>query len=106
MSFMSIAPRPQMQPPEISPEKGSYCQSLALAAGDHASALGVRFQDRGLEAGLGELGGGVFGGLALPRAGVVARIGGVDPDQVAADVDDLVLRGHVVSCHRPIVALG
>src|SRR5204862_5616500 len=27
------------------------------------------------------------------------------PDQVTADVDDLVLRGHGVSCHRPIVAL-
>src|SRR4029077_21261604 len=66
----------------------------------------MRLQDRGLEADLGELGRGVLGGLSLPRARVVARVGGVDPDQVAADADDLVLRGHVVSCHAPMVALG
>ena len=47
---------------------------------------------------LGQEGGDVLGGLALAGAGVVARVGGVDPEQVAADVDDLVLRGHLVLC--------
>ena len=86
-------------------EQGGPGPVLAFYPRDHAGALGVRLQDRGLQADLGELGRGVLGGLALPRAGVVARVGGVDPDQVAADADDLVLRGHVVSCHAPIVAL-
>ena len=30
-----------------------------------------------------------LGRLALPRSGLVAEVGGVDPDQVAADLDDL-----------------
>ena len=31
MSFMSTAPRPQMQPSRSSPENGSTCQSAAFA---------------------------------------------------------------------------
>ena len=31
----------------------------------------------------------VLGGLALAGAGLVAEVGGVDPDQVAADLGDL-----------------
>ena len=78
---------------------------FAFEACDHAGALGMRLQDRGLQAGLGEPGGYVFGGLPLARARMVPWVRGVDPDQVAADVDDLILRGHGVSCHRSIVAL-
>ena len=54
----------------------------------------------------------MFGGLALAGAGVVAGIGGVDPDQVAADGHDLVLRGgrlvrgSLVRCHGTMVAFG
>ena len=127
MSFMSIAPRPQnavvgdlagegvylpvfgvgRNHVEVAmDEEGGPVGVFAFDPGDHAGALGVRLQDRGLQADLGELGGGVLGGLALAGAGVVARVRGVDPDQVAADVDDLVLRGHWVRCHLPIVALG
>jgi hypothetical protein len=113
MSFMSIAPRPHTQSSAISPEKGSCASPArgrdhvevtvdeeggsfavpALDAGDDAGALGVRFQDYGVEAYLGQESGDVFGGLALAGTGVVAGIGGVDPDQVAADGHDLVLRG-------------
>ena len=126
MSFMSIAPRPQMQPSAslgrervVAPvrrvgrddvqvavdQQGGPAPVLALDSGDHAGALGVRLQDRRLQAHLGQLRGDVLGGLALTGARVVARVGGVDPDQVAADADDLVLRGHLVRCHPPIVAL-
>src|SRR5262249_22466821 len=66
----------------------------------------VRLQDHRLQAHLGQLRGDVLGGLALAGPRVVAVVGGVDPDQVAADADDLVLRGHLVLCHPSIVALG
>ncbi len=127
MSFMSIAPRPQTQPSAISPENGSCRQSggvggddvevavdeeggaFGVPAGDsgyQAGALGVRFEDHGLEADVGEESGDVLGRLALARTGVVAVVRGVDPDQVTADVHDLVLRAHIVRCHRPMVAPG
>ena len=51
------------------------------------------FQELGLEAGFGEEFGDVLGGGSLAGAGVVAGVRGVDAEQVAADVDDLVLRG-------------
>ena len=74
--------------------------------GHHAGSLGMRFQDRRLEAYLGQQAGHVFGGQPLAGARVVAGVRRVDPDQVTADVHNLVLRGHLVRCHRPIVALG
>jgi len=58
------------------------------------------------EAGVGEEFGDVLGGGSLAGAGVVAGVRGVDAEQVAADVDDLVLRGGRVRCHRFIVPLG
>ena len=78
----------------------------AFDAGYQAGAFGVGFQERRLEAGFGEEGGDVLGGGSLAGAGVVAGVRGVDAEQVAADVDDLVLRGGRVRCHRFIVPLG
>jgi hypothetical protein len=53
-------------------------------------------------------GGDVLGRRALTRPGVVTPVGRVDPDQVAAQGGDLVLRGNVRACcllgHLPIVA--
>ena len=114
MSFMSTAPRPQTQPSAISPEKGWWVQSvgvgrydvgvavdeqrgpgrvLALDPGHGGGAALVRLEDLRLEPDLGELLGDVLGGRPLARARVVAVVAGVDPDQVAAEVDDLVLAG-------------
>ena len=102
---MSTAPRPQTQPSSISPENGSTCQSGACAGttsrwpwmsrpgrvwsspcdpGDHAGPALVRLEDGRLDADVGEEGGDVFCCLALAGAGVVAPVGRVDPDQVAA----------------------
>ena len=47
----------------------------------------------------------VLGGLSLPRACVRAEVGGVDPDQVLAQVDDLGF-GQVIRAHRFIFAHG
>ena len=66
---------------------------LALDPGHGRGAARVRLEDLRLEPHLGELLGDVLGGLALARARVVAVVAGVDPDQLAAEVDDLVLAG-------------
>ena len=79
---------------------------LAFETGDDAGPPGVRFQDLRLEADVREEGGDVLGGLPLTGAGVVAGVRGVDPDQVAADVDDLVQCGGLVRCHGFIVPPG
>ena len=118
MSFMSTAPRPHTQPSAISPEKGWWVQSAALAGttsvwpwmssagrdavlaldpGHRGGAALVRLEDLRLQPHLGELLGDVLGRLALARARVVAVVAGVDPDQVAAEVDDLVLAGDAVA---------
>jgi hypothetical protein len=60
---------------------------LAGHPGDDARAALVRLVDLRLEPDLGQLLGDVFGGLAL----VAGRVRAVDPDQVAAQVDDFVL---------------
>ena len=104
MSFMSTAPRPQTQSPAISPENGCTCQSPASAgttsrwpwmsrpgrSGSSPSIrattlvrFGMRLEHRRLEPDLGQERGDVLGRGALPGPGVVARVGGVDPDQVA-----------------------
>jgi hypothetical protein len=66
----------------------------------------VRFQHHRLDPDLGQEPGDVFGGLPLAGTRMVPRVGRIDPDQVTADVHDLVLRGHLVRCHRTIVASG
>jgi hypothetical protein len=37
----------------------------------------------------------VFGRLAFPRPGVITRVTGVDPDEVTADRDNLVVGGQI-----------
>ena len=117
MSFMSTAPRPQTQPSAISPANGSWVQSVASAGttsrwpctsrpgrlvsspSNRATTLVRRSADSqngGLEADLGELLGDVLRRLPLPRAAAVAVVRRVDADQVAAEVDDLVLRARDV----------
>ena len=112
MSFMSTAPRPQTQPSASSPANGSRRQSSGVGRddvevpvdeeggaapvgpfdpGDEAGPLRVRLEHGGLDADLAEEARDVLGGPPLARAGVVTRVGGVDPDQVSADVDDLIL---------------
>ena len=121
MSFMSTAPRPQTQPSAISPENG-WCgpvvgvgrddvgvpvdqqrgprRVLALDPGHGGGAALVRLEDLRLEAHLGELLRHVLGGGPLARPRVVAVVAGVDPDQLTAQVDDLVL-----ARDRPLSAL-
>ena len=136
MSFMSTAPRPQtwgpvMSSAVISPEKGCTAQSAGSAGttsrwpcmtragragvlagdpGDHARPAGVGFQDLWLQANFGEQRGNVLSCLTLSRAGVIAAVAGIDPDQVAAQCRDLIFggdrRGGRVLSHLPIVALG
>ncbi len=65
----------------------------ALDPGHRGRASRVRLEDLRFEAHLGELFGDVLGRLALTRARVVAVVAGVDPDQLAAEVHDLVLAG-------------
>ena len=74
-------------------EQGGPRLILALDPGHDAGAFRVRLQHDRLQADLGEQFRDVLGGRALPGAGVVARIRGVDPDQVAGDGGDLILRG-------------
>src|ERR1700735_4403367 len=47
----------------------------------------------------------VLGGPPFARPGVVPRVGRVDPDQVSADVDDLIVGlGSEVLSHAPLLA--
>ena len=94
-------------------EQGRPGLVLAGDAGDHAGPAGRGFQDGRLEADLGEERGDVLGRLALAGTGVVAPVGRIDPDQVAAQAGDLVLSGDVVVArggwslrHHPMVAPG
>jgi hypothetical protein len=82
-------------------------------AGDHAGPAGRGFQDGRLEADVGQENGDVLGRLAFAGTGVVAPVGRIDPDQVAAQAGDLVLSGDVVVArggwslrHHPMVAPG
>ena len=126
MSFMSTAPRPHTHPSAISPangsqppvdrvgrhdvqvtvdEEGGAAPVGAFDAGDQAGPLRVRLEHGGLDADLAEQARHVLGGPSLARAGVVPRVGRVDPDQVSADVDDLILTlGGEVLSHAPILA--
>ena len=74
-------------------------------AGDEAGPLRVRLEDGGLQPDLAQQARHVLGGPPFARAGVVPRVGRVDPDQVSADVDDLILSlGSEVLSHAPILA--
>ena len=66
---------------------------------------GLGLEQLGGDADLVEQLGHALGRRPLPRAGVGAEVGGVDPDQVAAELDDLGL-GAVVSGHGTIIATG
>ena len=94
-------------------EQGRPVRVLAGDAGHHAGPAGGRLQDGRLQADLGEERGHVLGRLAFAGAGVVAAVGRIDPDQVAAQASDLVLSGDVVGArggwslrHHPMVAPG
>ena len=65
--------------------------------------LGCGLEHGRLEPDLGEQLGDVLGRRALPRALVVPGVGGVDPDQVAGQAGDLVLRGG--ACGRVLVVI-
>src|SRR6266851_2201950 len=68
----------------------------------------MRLQQGRLEADLGQQPGDMLGGQALSRPGMISTIRRVDPDQVAAQARDFVLRGRGrggwVLRHPPIVA--
>jgi hypothetical protein len=52
-------------------------------------------QDPGLEPSVAQERRDVFCRLALPRPRVITRVTGVDPDEVTADRDDLVVGGQI-----------
>ena len=135
MSFMSTAPRPQTQPSAISPEKGSYGQSAASAGTtsrwpwiSSARAAGSVALDPRDHAGPARRRTRRISAPGRPRRASRRRtrrpaappgplsspvVGRVDPDQVAAEVDDLVLgrsrpgslHGHLRRAHaRPPAA--
>ncbi|CAK7282174.1 hypothetical protein SGPA1_20140 [Streptomyces misionensis JCM 4497] len=74
-------------------QQGGPGRVLPRDAGHGGGAARVRLVDLGLQADLGELLGDPLGGLALAGPGVVAVVAGVEPDQLAAEVHDLVLAG-------------
>ena len=73
-------------------EQGGPTRVCALDPRHHARPSAVRFEDGGLQPCLGEESRDMLGGDAFARSGVVARIARVDPDQVACQRGDLVLR--------------
>ena len=119
MSFMSTAPRPQTQPSATSPANGSCVQSAASrrhdvevavdeqrrAAGSSPSIRATttgppvgRLEDLRLEPDLGSFAATYSAAARSPGPRAVAVVGRVDADQVAAEVDDLVLRRSVRRC--------
>ena len=116
MSSMSTAPRPQSIPSAISPANGSYVHSLGSAgttsrwpwmssAGrlrsspstrvDDAGAVALRLEDLRLEPDLGEQAGDVLRRLPLALAAAGAVVDALEADEVAAELDDLLLRVHL-----------
>ncbi len=79
----------------------------SLDPGHNARALGAGFEDLGFQACLGEQARHVLGGGPFAGTRVIARVGGVDPDQVAGQGGNFVLgcgtAGAVVG-HLAIVA--
>jgi hypothetical protein len=70
--------------------------------GDHIRAARGRLQDRRLDAHLGQSGRDVLGGHPLPGAGGrVTGVGGVDAQQVAAQLDDFPLAAR--EAHRVFI---
>ncbi len=72
-------------------EQGRPGRILAGDPGKQACPFGMRLQQYWLDADLSKQGGNVLSRRALARTGVIARIRGVDPDQVAGQ------RGHLVA---------
>ena len=118
-SFMSTAPRPQTQPSWISPENGSTCQSAASAGTTSRWPCTQQRLARSVAAPAGEQAGAARLGLVdlaarcRPRRAAPRRarrpcapparspspgVGGVDADEVAAEVDDLARRGRTTGC--------
>ena len=64
---------------------------LALDARHDAGAVRRRLEQLRLEPDLGEQAGDVLGRLPLPLAPAGAVVDALEPDEVAADLDDLVL---------------
>ena len=86
-------------------KQGRAAPVRALDPGHQAGALGVRLKHRRLQADLAEQPRHVLRGPPLARPRVVARVGRVDPDQVPADVDNLILsQASEVLSHVPILA--
>src|SRR5690606_34264850 len=74
---------------------------LAGEPRDHGRPPGGGLEQRGLQPDVGQQPGDELRRLALPRSLVLAVVRGVDPQQVLADADDLVLGGGTsVSCWR------
>ena len=65
---------------------------VALDADHDARPAGFALEQLGFQADLGQQPHHVFGRLALPRPRAVTEVAGVDLEQVAAELDDLVLR--------------
>ena len=114
MSFMSTAPRPQTQPSAISP--GERVVGPVVGVGRHDVGVAVDEQRRAATGPRPRSGPRSRRGPCAtrrsaararprrasprrtrrrpaPRARVVAVVAGVDPDQIAAELDDLVLAG-------------
>src|SRR5262249_5460922 len=76
----------------------------ALDPRHDAGPLRMRLEDHGREPDLGEQPRDVLRGHPLPGPGVIPRVRGVDPDQRAAQVRDLILgKGGSVVGHTYIV---
>ena len=67
---------------------------LARDPGDDAGPARMGLQDLRLDPGLGQERRDVFGRLTLARTRMITGVTGVDPDQVTADRDNLVVGGH------------
>jgi hypothetical protein len=64
---------------------------FARNTNDHAGPARPGLEDLRSQVDLGQFRGNVLCGTALPRSGVVAVVGRVDLDELAAQIDDLVL---------------
>src|SRR5262249_4237766 len=76
----------------------------AFEPGHHAGPTGLRLEDPRFQADLGELARDVLGGDPLPGTGrQVTGVGGVDPDQLMAQLDNLVRHPPFIPAHGLIV---
>src|SRR5258708_39723685 len=82
-------------------QQGIPPRILALDPYDQAGPLLVGLEELRLKPDLGELLRDVLGRLALTRPAVTARVAGIDPDEVSAQLHDLILRGVLIG-HVPL----